>query len=654
MAANWRPLLFLLFLDFDKPNIFTMKRLFILVFALLTFSVMQAQWVNDPVNNTFIANTSADAGEIYLATNPNTGDTYVQWMSFVGGNGWSPNLQRLNFAGEPQWGDNGIHIAAHEFSSMSEGVSMATTTDGGVVSCFAVYDGYTYAVKINPDGTFPWGEQGVQLFGGLGFSRAEVIATDDGGIWALGFDYTNLYLQYINETAGPVITISDNTGLKCMFGKLTLGNDNKVFVTYEKLGSGMYTNKSIYVAGYNIDGTQFSPETQLMAEQTFQSTYIHSAISDGMGGGYVYIFHPAFYNFNVYVFHFDQNGNTTIMDPNGVPVHSPDNNNLYISASATVDPVSHDIILVYEQTDDANQVQCKIYVNRVTSYGEVLWGDGILVLDNGTIPCGGYNIDAFEFGDGFVVTYFKGVSQTSGSMATVEAQGFDMSGNNIWNTQMCSSNYSKTSCRNSTGFHDGQNIITWINSTDAVGSGPGGMYGQNIGQNGEMGEVTPPTPPAPCDAPTNFQGEAYYNNATGSSAAMLSWTAPEPQPDQYNLYCEGLKETIVIDGAATSFHQDLEPGDYIMKLTAVFDDCESNYALTPNGDNYILLEIPNFQSVAENVDEPIVTITKIYTMTGQLVKQTNLKALSPGVYLVQGLTQDGKLVTQKTVVTSNL
>lgn len=652
MAANWRPLLFLLFLDFDKPNIFTMKRLFILVFALLTFSVMQAQWVNDPVNNTFIANTSADAGEIYLATNPNTGDTYVQWMSFVGGNGWSPNLQRLNFAGEPQWGDNGIHIAAHEFSSMSEGVSMATTTDGGVVSCFAVYDGYTYAVKINPDGTFPWGEQGVQLFGGLGFSRAEVIATDDGGIWALGFDYTNLYLQYINETAGPVITISDNTGLKCMFGKLTLGNDNKVFVTYEKLGSGMYTNKSIYVAGYNIDGTQFSPETQLMAEQTFQSTYIHSAISDGMGGGYVYIFHPAFYNFNVYVFHFDQNGNTTIMDPNGVPVHSPDNNNLYISASATVDPVSHDIILVYEQTDDANQVQCKIYVNRVTSYGEVLWGDGILVLDNGTIPCGGYNIDAFEFGDGFVVTYFKGVSQTSGSMATVEAQGFDMSGNNIWNTQMCSSNYSKTSCRNSTGFHDGQNIITWINSTDAVSGGPGGMYGQNIGQNGEMGEVAPPTPPTPCNPPTNFYGE-YYAGET-MSGPMLSWDAPNPLPHHYNLYREGLKEVIELDPEFTSYIEEVAPGDYIYKLTAVYEDCESSYALTATGDNYVLIEVPDTTSTDEIADETIVTITKIYTMTGQLVKQTNLKALSPGVYLVQGLTQDGKLVTQKTVVTSNL
>ena len=284
-----------------------MKKLILLFAGLLTYTVLQAQWVNDPVNNTFIANTSADAGEIYLATNPNTGDTYMQWSSFVGGNGWHPTLQRINFEGVPQWGDNGISIAGHQFASYSEGFAMTTTTDGGVVSCFAANDDHSYAVKINPDGTFPWGEQGVQLFGGLGFSRTEVIATDDGGIWALGFDYSNLYLQYLNNTTGPVITISDNGGRDCVYGQLTLGNDNKVFVTYEKVGSGFYTDKEIYVAGYNPDGTQFSPETLLMSSQTFQMAYRHYAISDGMGGGYIYIWHPALYNFNVYVFNFNQN-----------------------------------------------------------------------------------------------------------------------------------------------------------------------------------------------------------------------------------------------------------------------------------------------------------------------------------------------------------
>lgn len=624
-----------------------MKKTILLSLLMLAFVGVNAQWVNDPANNTFLANTSADAGEIYLATNPVTGDTYMQWCSFVGGNGWSPTLQRVNFAGEPQWGPDGIHIAAHEFSSYSEGVAMATTTDGGVVSCFAVYDGYTYAVKINPDGTFPWGEQGLQLFGGLGFSRAEVIATDDGGIWALGFDYNNLYLQYVNNASGPVITISDNGGQKCMFGQLTLGTDNKVFVTYEKLGNGMYTNKEIYVAGYNPDGTQFSPETLLMSSQTFQSTYIHQAVSDGMGGGYVYIWHPAIGNFNVYVFHFNQNGASTMMGTNGTAVHSTDYDNLYISAYGTVDPNSHDLLLVYEQTDDQFQANCKVFINRITASGDRPWDDGILILDNGIVPCGGYRIDAFEYGDGFSVIYHKGLAQT-GMASTVEAQGFDMNGNQIWNTQMCSSTYSKTGDRNSTGFHGGQNIVAWVNSSS------GGLYGQNIGQNGEMGSITPPTPPTPCYPPTNFEGEAYYNPDLNLTAAVFSWTAPEIQPLHYNLYWEGLKEVIQIDGDVTSFYQDFDPGDYIFKLSAVYEDCESDFALTPNGDDYILIEILDPTAVDETADEAIVNILKVYTLSGQAIRQASLEGLSRGVYIVQGLTQDGKLVTRKTVVTSQL
>ena len=161
-----------------------------------------------------------------------------------------------------------------------------------------------------------------------------------------------------------------------MYGQLTLSNDNRVFVTYEKCGNGFYTDKEIYVAGYNPDGTQFSPETLLMSSQSFQVTYLHYAISDGMGGGYVYIWHPALNNFNVFVFHFNQNGASTILDTNGVPVHSLDYDNLYTGASATVDPVSHDIILFYEQTDDYSQTECKLYLNRITPDGERLWDDG--------------------------------------------------------------------------------------------------------------------------------------------------------------------------------------------------------------------------------------------------------------------------------------
>lgn len=617
-----------------------MKKLSLLFLSLFALLSLQAQWVNNPNTNTFIANTSDDAGEIYLATNSVTGDTYVQWNQFFS-NGWSPTLQRLNSEGTPQWGASGIHIGAHEFSSMSEGVAMATTTDGGVVSCFSAYDGFTYALKLNPDGTFAWGEQGVKLFGGLGFSRAEVIAGDDGGVWALGFDYSNLYLQYVNAdgSLNPTVTISDNGGQKCMYGQLTLSYENRVFVTYEKCGNGFYTDKQIFVAGYNTDGSQFSPETLLMSTQVFQVTYIHTAVPDGIGGGYVYLWHPGIGSvFNTYVFHFDQYGASTISSTNGIPVHSSDPYNFYLDAYATVDPESHDLLIAYQQTDADTQTQCTLLINRINEIGVVAWGDGIRILDNGTIPCGGLRIDAFEFGGGFSVIYHKGINQT-GYQSTVEAKGFSMDGILSWTTEMCTNTYAKTGDQNSTGFHGGQNIVAWVNADT------GGLYGQNIGQEGEMGEVLPPEPPTPCLAPTNFQGEYVYTSEM--FGPMLSWEAPEIQPLHYNLYCEATKEVIEIDGQYTSYFEDKEIGNYVYRLTAVYDDCESDYALTPNGADYVLVEVT---SVPETNDETIVTLLKVYNMNGQLVAKEHTDELSPGIYIFQGLTQNGKLIQQKRII----
>ncbi len=621
-----------------------MKKIIVLLIALtVTFSV-KAQWVDNPASNTFLANTSADAGEIYLSTNPGNGDTYVQWNQYYA-NGWSPSLQRLNFVGEPQWGPDGIHPSYHTLSSWSQGVAMTATTDNAVVTCFSTDAGQSVAIKINADGTYAWGEQGVTLFNGAGGSRTEIIAGDDGGVWTLGSDYTNLYLQYVNAdgTTNPIVTISDNGGQSCMFGQMTLSNDNRVFVTYEKLGSGYYTNKQIFVAGYNTDGSAFSQETLLMSTQTFQSTYIHSALSDGMGGGYVYIWHPGIGSaFNIYVFHFNQNGATTIMDTNGTAVHSSDPSNFYLNAYATVDPDSHDIILAYNQTDASTQSSYKIYINRITYLGERVWGDGILVLNNGNIACGGLRIDAFEYGGGFSLIYHKGTA-SGWTSSTVEAQGFDIDGNTIWNTQMCSGTYGKTGDDNSTGFHGGQNIVAWVNNST------GGLYGQNIGQNGEMGEITPPTPPTPCYAPADFEGEAAYNANLDVSYVVYSWTAPEILPLHYNLYCDEAKDIIQIDGNFTSYYQEFEPGDYIFRLTAVYEDCESDYALTPGGDDYLLIEIIDHQSVPENTYEEIVTITEIYNIKGQVIKAHDIPELSQGLYIVKGMTSSGKTVIRKIV-----
>ena len=618
-----------------------MKKLLLLSMALASFVTLKAQWTDDPVNNNHIVNCSDDAGEIYTATVPSTGDTYVQWNAF-GSNGWSPSLQRLTFDGTPQWGDNGIHIAGHQFSSMSEGVAMTATTDGCVVSCFAIYDGFTYAVKIAPDGTFVWGEQGLQLFGGLGFSRAEVTAGNDGGIWALGFDYYNLYLQYVGAdgTMGPTTTISDNGGYKCMFGQLSLSNDNNVLLTYEKVGSGFYTDKELYVIGVTPEGGIISPAQHLMSSQTFQSTYIHHALPDGMGGGYAYIWHPGIGQaFNTYVFHFDELGLSTISDLNGIAVHSTDPTNFYLSAYGTADPVSHDLIIAYEQTDASTQNQSRIYMNRITSTGEKVWGEGILVADNVGDYYSDILVDAFEDGSGFTIIYNKG----NGYNSTIEAKGYDMNGNLLWSKQMSSGNYPRYMCENSTGFHLGQNVVAWVHSAN------GGVYAQNITPDGTVGPIEPPV--ITCLAPEDFQGEYVYDMQQELFGVKLSWVAPETQPLHYNLYrYEEItkdEEIFEVPGDVTSYFDESGLGIYKYQLTAVYENCESDFALTPDGENFVYMEVTG---VEEGSNEEIITVTRIYTMNGQCLKHTNLNELSNGVFVLQGLTKDGQMASRKVVV----
>lgn len=621
-----------------------MKKILTLIIVLATMISVKAQWTNNAASNTLIANTNSYAGEVYLSTAP-SGDTYVQWTHGAS-NGYSPSLQRLNSDGVPQWGSDGIHISAHQFPSSSEGFAMTATTDGGVVSCFATDADNIYAVKINADGTFAWGEQGVMLFNGNGFSRTQLAAGDDGGVWALGSTYSELFVQYINAdgTLNDYATISDNGGQSCMFGQVTVSYNNNVFVTYEKLGSGLYTDKQLFVAGYATDGTQISEETMLMSTYSFQSTYIHHVAPDGMGGGYVYIWHPGIGStFNTYVFHFDQYGASTISGTSGVAAHEPKPGFMFLDAYATCDPISHDLLIAFIQTDTQYQTQCVICANRINYIGERIWGDdGRLVLDNGTTDCSDLLIDAFEYGDGYSVIYNKGVDQT-GYNKIIEAKGFSMTGDELWTTNMSSLAYPRATTDNSTGFHAGQNIVAWNNSSS------GGLYGQNIGQHGELGEVTPPTPPMPCNPPTNFQGEAYYNPETQISAAVLSWTAPETLPLHYNLYCDELKEVIEIDAEYDSFYLELEPGDYLFKLTAWYETCESDFALTPDNANFILIEIPNHQSVQESQNEVIINVIEIYNLNGQRVNANNLEELNQGIYIIKGVTETGKTVIRKIV-----
>ena len=621
-----------------------MKKLSLLFLALASIVILKAQWVDDPMTNTFIANCSNSAAEIYVASSLD-GGTFVQWTS-MSANGWSPKLQLLDIEGVPQWGPDGVIITTDNIATWSPGYAIAALNDGSVVSMFRTADARHWVVKINADGSTPWGTDGMVLFDGEGGGRSELLAGDDGGFWALGTDMDNLFLCYVNADGSfePTVTISDPVK-KCSNGVMVPARDC-VFVVYSKHTLQGYTtyNKEIYLAGYTKNGEMIVPETLLFGLQSVGASYIHYVIPDGMDGGYVFQWHSGIGGaYNTYVTHFDANGIPTISDPDGVPVHSIDPSNFYINAYPTIDPVTHDLLLVYRQTESASQSQYKININRITANGEKPWGDGFLVLDNGTSHLYNLRIDAFEpeYGGGFSVIYDKDVPGANAQ--TIEAQGFDSDGNAIWSTQLCSNPYPKTGNENTTGFHYGQNIVTWVNAQD------GGVYGQNIGTDGTMGHIEPIV--ITCYPPENFEGEYLYEMEEENFGTLLSWESPEIQPLHYNLYRSDIitKESIVIeiDGTETSYYDACGIGSYNYQLTAVYENCESDFALTSTGENQIIVDVTG---IDENMSEEMVSIVRIYTMSGQCLKHNNTHELSSGLYILQGLTEDGRWVNRKVVI----
>ena len=54
--------------------------------------------------------------------------------------------------------------------------------------------------------------------------------------------------------------------------------------------------------------------------------------------------------------------------------------------------------------------------------------------------------------------------------------------------------------------------------------------------------------------------------------------------------------------------------------------------------------------VAENMSEEMVSVVRIYTMSGQCLKHNNVNELNNGIYILQGLTEDGRWVNRKVII----
>ncbi len=177
----------------------------------------------------------------------------------------------------------------------------------------------------------------------------------------------------------------------------------------------------------------------------------------------------------------------------------------------------------------------------------------------------------------------------------------------------------------------------------------------------------PPAPPVlPCSAPTNLRREEPWG------MAHIAWDAPEDRvPDSYTVVIinHQLNDTTNVTGLTELFYEEaiaIDITDKSYKVKAVYEECESEFALNANGEDFIRVTnlsvdecqmnvklYPNPTSGQLNIKADGMTSASVYDLVGQCLMQmsaqdgqasVDMSQMKNGVYFIKVNTANGSVI----------
>ena len=179
--------------------------------------------------------------------------------------------------------------------------------------------------------------------------------------------------------------------------------------------------------------------------------------------------------------------------------------------------------------------------------------------------------------------------------------------------------------------------------------------------------VTMPEPPVlPCPAPTELK--------QGDNMSTIIWTAPEERtPDSYTvIVIDHLNNelTTEVTGISQTYYEDntsaVDAIDRSYKVRAVYPECESEFALTANGNDFVRITnigvdenqmnvkiYPNPTSGQLSIEAEEMTSVSVYDLLGQCVMQMSaedgqatldMSQLQNGIYFIKVNAANGSAV----------
>ncbi|MCB0722328.1 MAG: T9SS type A sorting domain-containing protein [Ignavibacteriae bacterium] len=475
-----------------------MKKLLTLaVLMLIGFSPLYSQWSSDPNVNTKVSDPSGQQTLPKIAKTSD-GGCYIVWFDHRASN-YDVYLQKLNSAGVPQFAADGLLISSNSQNSSLVNYDMIADDSNNAIIVFTdIRSGEVnpFAYKISPSGTFLWGANGVTLTDSAGTFQPnpKVVQTSDGNYviaWIWATNPQKIAMQMLNRGgvkqwgSGP-IKLAGGAGETFTYPALVPSDAGSVIMMWSKYTGSFISpgNYRLFTQKFNSSGSPVWNGTQDTVYHlgNVNGFYVPNIYSDGNNGA-LYCWQDDRNSTNLqssFVQHFNSAG-VPQFPVNGSEGSTEGAMNKF-SPNVAYSSSTNETFLFWKETNSLQSMQ-GIYGQKFNASGVRQWTDNGKVF----LPIGGTEVVtglSTSLDTNIFVYYNMNLGSSTNNITAFKT---GPSGAMHWGgiiTPASSSSGKGSLVGVVTG--NGMSIVSWYdNRLDG-----GGIYAQNINQNGTFGVPT--------------------------------------------------------------------------------------------------------------------------------------------------------------------
>jgi hypothetical protein len=522
------------------------KLLFFVLMIAIAFGTLLAQWSSDPAQNNAICDLGGEQAIPKVVNGP-TGDTYFGWFSNDSGN-YDVRLQRLDSSGNELWDHNGILISDNPAMTWLTDWDMIVDADNHAILTFQdirnAGNNNIYAYRITPDGSFIWGDDGLELSNSTSFDVSPKVTITSSGNTVITWQADDVVIMQKIAPDGTLLWGANGVTLSCANTyswpqPLAIDNDEILLKFFEDSGPPYSPTRHVLMQRFNTDGNAIWAGNTVVSNAGGISAWnqVFSIVSDENNGCFI-AWHDDRDNdmdASSFIQHVNSDG-TVEFTVNGVELSIEGNREKFYPEIA-FNPATNELYVYWFETD-SDQNNYGISGQKLDESGNRLWTDnGNTIIDVSSLYVLPFAVR--QANDDVIILYDEGINAVD---SYTKAMRLDADGNFVWtgnSVTMCSVASEKVHSEASQ-FGNYQIIAAWEDDRN----GPKDIYAQNITFEGllgvsDLGILEGTVTEFGSGAP--IEGATVSITGTGLSATTLAngtYSISDVLPGDYDITCE--------------------------------------------------------------------------------------------------------------------